>query len=211
MRRTIPESSDLSTTVPSFLFRVFRVFRGSSLGLYFANRHAGLASFGSGMPSKAARSNSMGMQPCFSTASWNCRSLFLPGPTISSCRAKNLPPADQIADLVQRLGLDEAPHLAAGTELLVPHAVDEERDHLLGRHAAEMIFQREDHAGRAGHPPEEHADAVLGRLRPAQVPQPQFPIQGPAFHVKGRGKRPLRTARRVVAVAGDARGSARAE
>ena len=53
-----------------------------------AKRHEGLASFGSGMPLRAARNNSMGMQPCRSTASWNCRSLCLPGPTISSWRAR---------------------------------------------------------------------------------------------------------------------------
>ena len=58
------------------------------LSLYFAHRHAGFASFANGMPTNAARSNSMGMRPCFSTASWNSRSLSLPGPTISSCSAR---------------------------------------------------------------------------------------------------------------------------
>ena len=54
----------------------------------------------------------MGMQPCSSTASWNCRSLFSPGTHHLVVQGEDLPPADQITNLVERLGVDEAPHLA---------------------------------------------------------------------------------------------------
>src|SRR5437879_5387386 len=59
-----------------------------------------------------------------------------------------------------------------------------------------MKTQREDNSRATVQAPEEHADAILGRLREALVPEEEFPIQGPALAPK---RSPKRAAVRFVA------------
>ena len=62
--------------------------------------------------------------------------------------------------------------------------------HSLGRHLLEVEAQREDDAGAAVHAPEEHADAVLGRLGEAAVPEQELPVECPALAPERRVEQP---------------------
>src|SRR5213080_431148 len=52
-----------------------------------------------------------------------------------------------------------------------------------------MKTQRKDDSRATVQAPEEHADAILGRLREALVPEEEFPIQGPSLAPKRSPKR----------------------
>ena len=58
--------------------------------------------------------------------------------------------------------------------------------HSLRRHLLEVEAQRKDDPGAAVHPPEEHADAVLGRLREALIPEQELPVERPALDPERR-------------------------
>lgn len=74
---------------------------------------------------------------------------------------------------------------AGGVVAFVPNAIDEEVDHLLGRHLAEVILEADDDAGTAVHPPEEHSDAVLWRFSVVHVPELHLPERAQPSTKKG--------------------------
>ena len=92
--------------------------------------------------------------------------------------------ADHVAALVERgvAAADVAPHLARGARDLVADALDQEVDHLLWRHLAQVEAQGDEDPRGAVHAPEQHPDAVLGAPGPAEVPLEPLPVQGPALH-----------------------------
>src|SRR5438105_4511790 len=49
-----------------------------------------------------------------------------------------------------------------------------------------METEREEDAGAAVHPPEEHSDTVLRRLCEVQIPQQHLPVERPAFDIERR-------------------------
>ncbi len=116
---------------------------------------------------------STGMAFSLRMASWKARSVILPDLDQLAVQRPDLEPAEQVGGLVERAvrGREGAADLRRGVVALVADPLDQEVDALLGRHLLEVEAQREDDPGAAVHPPEEHADAVLGRLREAAVPE----------------------------------------
>ena len=177
---------------------------------HLANRHEGRASFGSALPVRRGAQQLDRHRALVEHGLVELPLAELAGTRHFVVQGQKLPPADQIAHLVERLRLDETPHLAAGTELLVPHAVDEKRHHLLRTHAAEVILQREDHAGRARHPPEQHADAILG-VCASRGPTAGIPNTRPSLPRKRAWRKAASCRALRSSLAGGARESARAE
>ncbi len=67
-------------------------------------------------------------------------------------------------------------------------AIDEKIHHFRRRHFPKMELQTDNDPGAAMHPPKEHADAILGCLAIAEIPELHFPIERPPFHQEGRGE-----------------------
>ena len=72
---------------------------------------------------------------------------------------------------------ERASHLALGIGALEVHGVHEELHRLIRRHLPEVEVHREDDPRAAVHAPEQRADAILGRLLEAVVPEEHLPVE----------------------------------